>query len=296
MEDAHRPRHGGLGWGLLGVLGFSLSLPMARLAIGGGMDPLDVGLGRPVIAGALAVATILGMRWGWPARADFSRLLVVAAGIGIGFPVLTAYAMARVPATHGIIVTGLLPAATAAAAVLRSGERPGMRFWLAAGAGFVCVLAFAAVQGAGRLEPADGLLMVAVVICAAGYAEGAVLARSMGGVRAICFGLVASLPVAAAILLARATPWADSGSLARVTPSGWGAFLYLAVIANFAGFFAWYRGLAQGGIARVGQVQLAQPVLSLAWAWWLLGEAVTPAMMATAAAVLGCVVATQRAR
>jgi drug/metabolite transporter (DMT)-like permease len=197
-----------------------------------------------------------------------------------------------VPAVHGIVVTGLLPAATAVMAVLRAGERPSMRFWLAVLAGVACVVAFAVVQGAGRLEPADWLMFAAVVLCALGYAEGAVLARELGGVQAICWALVLALPVTLAVTLAG---W-DGAALARATPAAWAGFAYAASVSMFAGFFAWYRGLALGGVARVGQVQLAQPVLSLGWAALLLGEPVSLATGATAAAVIACVVATQNAR
>ena len=197
------------------------------------------------------------------------------------------------PASHGIVVTGLLPAATAVMAVLRAGERPSVRFWLAALAGLACVLAFAAAQGAGGSEQADALLLAAVVLCALGYAEGGVLARKLGGVQVIYLALVLGLPLTLAITLVQLDP----AALGRATPAAWAGFAYVSVISSFAGFFGWYRGLALGGVARVGQTQLAQPVPSLAWAWLLLlGEIVTPLMVAASLAVLACVVAAQRTR
>jgi len=282
----------GLFWGTAGVLAFSVSLPATRLALAGGLSADFVGIGRAVVAGLLALATLAWMRQPWPAARLLPRLAVVGICVVLGFPLLTALALARVPAAHGIVVTGLLPAATAVAAVLRAGERPSLGFWLAACAGVVCVLGFAVVQGAGRFEPADALLLAAVALCGLGYAEGGALARELGGVRVICLALALSLPVTAALTLARL----DLASLARATPAAWGGFAYVAVVSSFAGFFAWYRGLALGGVARVGQVQLAQPVLSLTWAWLLLGETVTLPMAATALAVLACVAATQKAR
>lgn len=282
----------GLAWGALGVLAFSMSLPATRLAVAGGLPGSFAGIGRAVVAGVLALATLALMRQPLPPARVLPRLGVVAAGVVFGFPLLTALALARVPAAHGAVVTGLLPAATAVMAALRSGERPSPRFWFAAAAGLLCVLAFAAAQGAGTLELADALLLAAVLLCALGYAEGGALARELGGVQVICLALVLSLPVTAAITMVQLDP----AALARATPAAWAGFAYTAVVSMFAGFFAWYRGLALGGVARVGQVQLAQPVLSLGWAWLLLGEAVTGAMAATALAVLACVVATQRAR
>jgi len=283
---------GGLVWGAIGVLAFSVSLPATRLAIAGGLTGSFVGIGRAVVAGLLALATLALMRQPLPPARLLPRLAAVAVGVVLGFPLLTALALTQVPAAHGIVVTGLLPAATAVMAVLRSGERPPLRFWLAALAGLACVLALAAAQGAGSFELADALLLAAVLLCGLGYAEGGALARELGGVQVICLALVLSLPVTAALTLARL----DVASLARATPTAWAGFAYVALVSMFAGFFAWYRGLALGGVARVGQLQLAQPVLSLLWAWLLLGEAITATMVATALGVLACVVATQWAR
>ena len=282
----------GLFWGAIGVLAFSVSLPATRMAVAGGLPPGFVGIGRAAAAGILAALTLLAMRQAFPPRRLLPGLGIVVAGVVVGFPVLTALALAQVPSAHGIVVIGLLPAATAVAAVLRAGERPSTPFWLAVLAGVGCVLAFALVQGAGGVEPADLLLLAAIVLCALGYAEGGRLSRELGGVGVICWALVLALPATLAITAVR---W-DGPALAAATPAAWAGFAYVSVVSSLAGFFAWYRGLALGGVARVGQVQLAQPVLGLGWAALLLNEAVTPAMMLTAAAVLACVVATQKTR
>ncbi len=285
-------RAAGLAWGALGVLAFSLSLPATRLAVAGGLDPWFVGMGRAVVAGLLALATLRATGAGWPPRALLPRLAVVALGVVLGFPLLTALALARVPAAHGVILTGLLPAATAVMAVLRAGERPSARFWLTSGAGLALVVAFALHHGGGRLTPADLLLLAAVALCAVGYAEGAVMARAQGGVRVICWALVLALPVTVVLTSLHLDAW----QLAQAGPAAWGAFAYVSAVSMFAGFFAWYRGLALGGVARVGQVQLMQPLLSLAWAGLLLGEHVTALMLGVALGVLACVVAALRAR
>ena len=283
---------GGLAWGAIGVLAFSVSLPATRLAVEGGLPSSFVGAGRAVVAGVLALGTLALMRHALPPVRLLPRLAVVALGVVLGFPILTALAMAQVPAAHGIVVTGLLPAASAVMAVLRAGARPSAPFWVAALAGVACVLAFAAAQGAGHFEQADALLLAAVLLCGLGYAEGGALARELGGVQVICLALVLSLPVTLAFTVVQ---W-DAAALAHATAPAWAGFAYVSLISMFAGFFAWYRGLALGGIARVGQLQLAQPVLALAWAALLLNEAITPAMVVTALAVLACVVATQKAR
>ena len=277
--------------GALGVLIFSASLPATRLAVLGGLDPAFIGVGRAAVAGLLA-AVVLGVRGEMRVpRGTWPSLLLVSAGVVFGFPLLISLALARVPAVHASVLTGLLPAATAVMGVLRAGDRPGPGFWLAAGAGLLCVLAFAAAQGAGELDVADLLLLAAIALCGLGYAEGAVLSRTLGGPRVISLALLISLPVSVPLALLRLTPGTLHG-----TAAGWAGFAYVAVAASYLGFFAWYRGLALGGVARIGQLQLAQPVLSLLWAVLLLGETVSLQAAIAAAAVVACVVATQRTR
>ncbi len=281
-------------WGLLGVLAFSLTLPATRLAVAD-LDSWAVGLGRAVVAGALAVLLLALRRQPLPPRALWPRLAVVASGVVVGFPMFSALALVAVPANHGAVIVGLLPAATAVMAVLRSGERPSFGFWMACLGGVAAVLAFAAMQGAGRPQPADGLILVAVLLGALGYAEGGALARRLGGWQVICWALVLALPVLVPVVALRA---ARFGIVLHggVGWAAWAGFGYVSVVSMFLGFFAWYRGLALGGIARVGQVQLLQPLLTLGWSALLLGESVTPATVAAAAAVLGAVAAGQRLR
>jgi drug/metabolite transporter (DMT)-like permease len=280
----------GLLLGALGVLGFSFSLPATRLAVAD-LDPLLVAFGRAVVAGALAAVVLAVGRAPRPSAEQWRGLVLVAVGVVAGFPLLTSLALRSLPASHGAVVVGMLPAATAVAAVLRAGERPTRAFWLASGAGLVAVVAFALTRGGGGLGTADLELLGAIALCALGYAEGGRLSRDLGGARTICWALVLSLPVTIAI---SAAALAADGAHASAT--AWLGFAYVSVISMFLGFFAWYAGLARGGVAKIGQVQLAQPVLSLVWAALILGESVGPATLGAALVVLGCVVATQRTR
>lgn len=291
-DSARSAVAGGLAWGAVGVLAFSVSLPATRLAVAGGLDPMFVGVGRAMVAGLVAAVVLVLWRAPLPLPRILFRLSIVALGVVFGFPVLTSLALASVPAAHGIVVVGLLPAATAVMAVLRAGERPAWPFWAASAAGLACVMLFAIVQGAGELHRADLLLLGAVVLCALGYAEGGALARDLGGPRVICWALVLALPITTVLTL----PHLDIDALQLATPAAWGGFAYLSLISMFLGFFAWYRGLALGGVARIGQLQLAQPVLSLLWSAVLLAEALTWQTTMAALAVLACVAATQFTR
>ncbi|EOM76958.1 DMT family transporter [Rhodococcus rhodnii] len=279
----------GLLWGLLGVLAFSFTVPFTRVAVGA-MEPLFVGTGRAVVAGVLAAIVLAVARPARPRGRQWLSVAVVAGGVVLGFPVLTSLALETASASHSAVVIGVLPAATAVVAVIRGGERPSLGFWVCAGAGALAVAAFVATSGPlGTVGVADLLVAGAVIAAAFGYAEGALLARSLGAGFTICWALVVSLPVTTA--LTATTQWPTAAS-----PTQWAAFGYLAAVSMFLGFFAWYRGLAIGPIARVGQVQLVQPVFTLAWAAMLLGETITPVTIAGAVAVVACAAAAVRSR
>jgi len=297
-RSAVLPGLGGLGWGLLGIVAFSFTLPFTRVAVGG-LSPLFIGCGRAVVAAALAVLALSIARRRRPSTvpvpsaAQWARLAIVAAGVVIGFPLLTSFALASVPAGHAVVVIGLLPAATAVMAVLRGRERPPRSFWVFAGLGAVAAMAFASLQngGLGELHEADLLLLLAVLLCALGYAEGGLLARELGAWQTVSWALVLASP-----LMVAGTIAAIAMQPPHATPVEWAAFAYLAVVSMFLGFFAWYRGLAIGPIARVSQVQLIQPVLGILWAALLLHEQIGAATLLGGLAVIACAALAVRTR
>lgn len=276
----------GLLFGFLGVLTFSFTLPMTRAAVPE-LGGTFVGLGRALVAAALAAIVLLATRQRLPDRRHWPGLAIVAFGVVIGFPLCTSIALEWVPATHGAVVVGLMPALTAVMAVVRAGERPPPTFWLACAVGVITVLIFAITQGAGSLHPADILLLAGVTLGALGYAEGGRLSRELGGWRVICWSLL----VAAPFLVVPVAVSAAGGVSA--SPGAWLGFAYVAVFSMFLGFFAWYKGLAIGGVARVSQLQLLQPVLTLLWAALLLGEPVSGATILASLLVIASVALTR---
>jgi drug/metabolite transporter (DMT)-like permease len=209
----------------------------------------------------------------------------------VGFPLFTSIALVTSGSAHGAVVIAVLPAATALAAVARAGERPGPVFWLAAVAGLAVVLAFVLHEASGALTAADGFLLLGTACCALGYAEGGALSRELGGARTISWALVLSLPLTIPVTVITASTTAIDAHPTAVL-----GLAYVAAISMFLGFFAWYAGLARGGVARVGQIQLAQPLLTVVWSALVLGETLTPVMLLAGAGVLVSVAATQRAR
>ena len=240
------------GWidGFIGILIFSGSLPATRIAVSG-LDPVFLTTARAAIAGVIAAAILIVFRAERPGPRALVQLVVIALGVVVGFPLFTALALTRVTAAHSVVFLGLLPLATAAFGVMRGGERPRPAFWLFACLGSALV---AGVSMAGRVAagPLGGLLLlVGVLVCALGYAEGAQLSRKLGGWQVISWALVLSLPVMAPLALVTMPP-----APAAVAPAAWAGLGYVALFSMLIGFIFWYRGLAAGGVATVGQLQL----------------------------------------
>ncbi|WP_397458974.1 DMT family transporter [Pseudomonas asplenii] len=278
------------GWlnGLIGVVIFSGSLPTTRLAVLE-FDPVFLTVVRASIAGVLALAFLWVFGERRPARGQLWSLGVVALGVVLGFPLLTALALQYVTSAHSIVFVGLLPLATAVFAVLRGGERPRTAFWCFSVLGSLLVVGYALAQGLRASPVGDLLMLAAIVVCGLGYAEGARLSRTLGGWQVICWALVLSLPLMLVLSWLCAPP-----SLSGISAAAWGCLGYVSLFSMLIGFVFWYRGLAQGGIAAVGQLQLLQPFFGLALAATLLHEQVSLGMLGVTVAVIFCVAGARR--
>jgi len=278
------------GWlcGFAGMLIFSGSLPATRVAVLT-LDPLFLTVLRATIAGALALGLLLVFREARPARRELLPLAVVALGVVVGFPLLTALALRHIDAAHATVFIGLLPLATALFGVLRAGERPQPMFWVFSSLGSLAVAAFALRHGIDASPAGDALMLAAIVVCGLGYAEGARLSKHLGGWQVISWALVLSLPVMAPLA------WAlRPETFAGVSTASWCGLAYVSVFSMLIGFVFWYRGLALGGIAGVGQLQLLQPFFAFGLAAWLLHERVPLTMIGVTAIVIGCVAGARR--
>lgn len=292
------------GW-LLGALGvgvFALTIPMTRLATG----PLEapqlpaafVAVGRAALAGLLAAVWLAVVRAPWPTARQWRGLALTASGVVFGFPLCLGWAVQRVDAAHAAVVSGLLPLSTAVIGTLLAGQRAGARFWACAALGTAVVLGYAAWQGGARLQAGDAWLAAAVLWGGFGYVMGARLsapgadgAPGLAPEQVISWLLVGCLPLTLPLALALAPAPAD---WAAVRPAAWAGFVYLAVGSMWLGFFAWYRGLALGGMLRVSQVQLLQPFLSMLLAVPVLGEPLDAATVACGLAVMATVAVSRR--
>ncbi|AXV18492.1 EamA family transporter (plasmid) [Neorhizobium sp. SOG26] len=278
------------GWinGFIGMVIFSGSLPATRVAVMQ-FDPVFLTVVRAAIAGMLALALLLLLKQKRPPAGDVMSLVIVGAGVVVGFPLLTALALQHVTSAHSIVFIGLLPLATAFFGVIRGGERPRPAFWLFSGLGSLLVAGFALSQGSDLSPVGDLLMLAAVLVCGLGYAEGAKLSRQLGGWQVICWALVLSLPLmAVAAVITMPPTFAGIGAPALISLG------YVSLFSMLIGFVFWYRGLSEGGIAAVGQLQLLQPFFGLALAATLLREPVSLGMVFVTLAVILCVFGAKR--
>ena len=278
----------GWGSGLLGVIIFSGSLPATRVAVAD-FSPMFLTSARAVIAALLGAVFLFALRQERPERRDIFPLTLVAIGGVVGFPLLTAIALQHITAAYSIVFIGLLPLATAIFGVLRGGERPKPAFWFFSVVGAASVAGFALYGSEAGNLTGDLLMIAAVLVCGLGYAEGATLSRRLGGWQVISWALLLSLPIMAVVaLFTLPEAWTNIGAPA------WGGLAYVSIFSMMVGFIFWYRGLAQGGIAAVGQLQLLQPFFGFVLAAVFLSEPIAWTMVASTVIVVACVASAKR--
>jgi drug/metabolite transporter (DMT)-like permease len=284
----------GLWWALLGVVMFSFSVPMTKVAVGG-FDPYLTATGRALIAGVLAAAVLLVRRVPFPAREHLRPLTFTMIGAVFGWPILLALALQRTTSAHVAVIAAFMPLTTALFAVLRAGERVPRQFWIAACAGTAALVAFALSRGGaeGGDLVADLLIVGAVLFSSSCYVLGAQITKVMPGWQVISWVVVLALPITLPVSLLL---WWSTHASYDTTTVQWAALLGLGLSSIYLAFFAWYRGLAMAGVAYGGQVQQLQALLTLLWSALFLGEVVTIGTVAAACVVIACVVWAQRSR
>jgi drug/metabolite transporter (DMT)-like permease len=278
------------GWinGFIGILIFSGSMPATRVAVLG-FNPVFLTVARATIAGLIALCILLIFKEKRPAGRHIFSLAIVAIGSVIGFPLLTAFALQYITSAHSIVFLGILPLTTAIFGVLRGGERPQRAFWIFSVLGSLFVVGFAVIQGLSASPVGDILMLLSIILCGLSYAEGAKLSKTLGGWQVICWALVLSLPFVIPALF-----FLLPKSFAGVNTAAWAGLAYVSLFSMLTGFVFWYRGLAQGGIAAVSQLQLLQPFFGLALAATLLHEKVSLGMVGVTIGVILCVAGSKK--
>lgn len=274
------------GWinGFIGVLIFAGSLPATRIAVKD-FSPIFLTSIRATIAAFLAIFLLIILKQPKPKTSDFPSLIITSLGVVIGFPLFTALALKHVTSAHSIVFVGLLPLSTAIFAVIRGGERPKTLFWLFSFLGAMFVAGYSFLASNSTSLNSDLLMLMAIILCGLGYADGARLSRTLGGWQVISWSLLISLPIMLPIAIITMPK-----SFEYVSVSSWIGLAYVSIFSMLIGFIFWYRGLAQGGIAAISQLQLFQPFIGLGLASVVLNESISWTMLLVTIAAVICVV------
>ncbi|UXM95484.1 DMT family transporter [Bartonella sp. HY329] len=274
--------------GFLGVAIFAGSLPATRIGVLD-MNPYFLTTARATIAGICAILVVYLLKAKLPQKHDIFSLILTALGIVVGFPLFTALALQHITSAHSLVFTALLPLMTAIFAVLRAGERPKPLFWFFAIIGSLCIVAYSLLQGFSAAPMGDIYMLLAIISAGLGYAEGAKLSRRLGGPLVISYALIVSLPLMIILSIAF---WPSD--ISAISINGWLALAYVSLFSMFIGFFFWYKGLAEGGIAKIGQLQLLQPFMGMILSAVILHEHVDLMMIIVSLGVIGCVFGARR--
>ena len=284
----------GLLWALLGVVLFSFSVPLTKVAVGG-FDPVVTATGRAVIASVIAVLFLAIRRVPSPPRHLWKPILITMLGAVFGWPILLAIALQSTTSAHTAVIAAFMPMTTAIFAVVFSHEKVTNSFWLAVAVGTTALVVFSLSRGGleGGSLYADLLIVGAVISSSLCYVQGAAVTREMPGWQVISWVVVFSLPVTVPATLIL---WWRTRDSYDTTTTEWASLILLGVSSMYLGFFAWYRGLAMAGVAYGGQVQQLQALLTLLWSALLLGEVVGWGTIAAAVVVVVAVAWAQRSR
>lgn len=255
--------------GFVGIAIFSLTLPFTQMAVNE-MSPFFLAFGRASIAGICALILLIFNKSKFPNRVQIKKLIIIVVGVVYGFPIFTSIAMTTLPSSHSGIVLGILPLAMSLFAAIKYKEKPSLSFWLTSIFGTFMVISYTFMDNDGSLMIEDLWLLFAILFAAIGYSEGGILSKEMGSIAVISWALVISLP-----LNLFASYVFYETSYATISFQAFMSLMYVGLFSMFIGFFFWYKGIAIGGISRVGQVQLIQPFLTIIGAYFLTNEKIT---------------------
>ena len=255
--------------GFVGISIFSLTLPFTQMAVYE-MSPFFVAFARASIAGICALILLIFTKSKFPNKIQIRRLIIIVIGVIYGFPIFTSIAMKTLPSSHSGIVLGILPLAMSLFAAIKYKEKPSSSFWIISIFGTFIVISYTFMDNNGSLMIEDLWLLFAILFAAIGYSEGGKLAKEMGSIGVISWALVISLPINLfASYLFYEINYTSISFQAIIS------LTYVGLFSMFIGFFFWYKGIAIGGISRVGQVQLIQPFLTIVGAYFLTNEKIT---------------------
>lgn len=267
-----------------------------KIAVGSA-DGFTVGALRAVVAAPVAGLFVLLGRHRIPLDRR-SIALVVVSGLGglVLFPVLFSWGVQHTTAGHAAAGTAsaAVMAGVIGAALDRRWPRPAWWAGIAIGTGGALLLIWEAIglDIEGVTWQGDALVFLGMFTGVVGYVAGSYLTREIGSVAVTLWSVL----VAASVLLPVVVFHTGTAGLAAITPRGWIAIVALAWGSTILAYLLWNRALADGGVARIGGLQLLQPIIGIVLAPLVLGEPLTGTLVAATAIILSGVFLVQRTR
>jgi drug/metabolite transporter (DMT)-like permease len=277
----------------LAMLAFAANSVLNRMGVGAGLiDPVTFAVVR-LVAGAVALLVLLGLRRQWRGagpgmQAGTARAPLLPASRWIGAVTLLVYlfgfslAYLRLDAGTGALILFGCVQITMFAGAMVAGETVPLARWvgaLLAFAGLVTLLA----PGGGVVSPVDVVLMA---LAGLGWGIYSLVGRGAGdALLATTVNFSLAVPFALVVLML-----GDNGS-----PQGRGVWLAVisGAVTSGLGYALWYRLLPQLGAVRASVAQLTVPVLAAAGGL-LLGEGISLRFVVSALLVLGGVALASR--
>lgn len=282
----------------IGMLFFSFTLVAVKLGLES-FTPTVMSFGRVIPVSIVCVIALkMSGKSLLPPREDLHKVLGLTIGVVIAFPAITSFSLQHVTAGEAGIIGALGPIIAAALAVLYGHKHPGKQFWYAAAVGTAATIAFALTRGLGA-GGAESLfwyaaLLVSVSLWSWGQVTGGTLTNKHHSIHILAWAILLGTPLNAAIagydlLVANPmTVWP--------TWSAWFGFLFVAFMSMFLTFYIWYAAMDRIGAVKTTVLQLAQPIMTLLWGIWLIGEKASLDTWIAALVIMVAVAYTQRAR
>lgn len=282
-----KTQRNGLLFAFIGVFAFSLSLPFTKMALRS-FDPFFTAFARPIIAALLAIPLMLALRVPALPRHLWRPTAFTALGAVFGWPILIAIALQRTTSSHVSVIAAVMPLVTAIIVVIKNKKHPGTSFWVASTLGTALLIFFSISRGgASSADLLTDLIIVGAVIASSYcYVEGAGLTNYLPGWQVISWVVVISLPIA---IPGAITVYLATNDQYEIRADAVFGMLGIGLSSMYLGFFAWYRGLQDFGVAHGSQVQQLQAIMTLGWSALLLGEVITPTMVTSAIGIVLCV-------
>jgi drug/metabolite transporter (DMT)-like permease len=282
-----KTQRNGLIFAFIGVFAFSLSLPFTKMALRS-FDPFFTAFARPIIAAFIAIPLMLALRVPALPRHLWRPTAFTALGAVFGWPILIAIALQRTTSSHVSVIAAVMPLVTAIIAVIKNKKHPGTSFWVASTLGTALLIFFSISRGGTSSADllTDLIIVGAVIASSYCYVEGAGLTNYLPGWQVISWVVVISLPIA---IPGAITVYLATSDQYEIRADAIFGMLGIGLSSMYLGFFAWYRGLQDFGVAHGSQVQQLQAIMTLGWSALLLGEVITLTMVTSAIGIVLCV-------